>query len=63
MENPVERRKARVLALLAEPGHGFRDEAEVFGDFGAGEAEEEGVVVGDNFSNAFEAYAFVSQAG
>lgn len=49
------------MALEAESGDGIGEDSEVVGELGAGEAEEEGLVVGDDLTDAFERDDIVSE--
>ncbi|KAF7813300.1 uncharacterized protein G2W53_034276 [Senna tora] len=61
-EQRVERPESGVVAVEAEPGDGVGEEAEGFGELGGGEAEEEGVVVGDELADAVEGEGVVPEA-
>ena len=54
LEQALKATQILVLALLGYSGHELGKESEIFSEFGASEAEEESLVIGDNLLDTLE---------
>ena len=62
MEGPVEGPEIGVVTFNTQTGNRVSKKSKIFSHFGAGEAEEEGLIVGDDFMDTLERKRLMSKA-